>query len=141
MFGRPTGIGGWASAVAALFMVIAAVLCVAAIPAVFMDPEASVEAASGSLLMVAAVNVGLAFGVMQSKRNRAGLVVFAALASAMSLFALDGAVSLSTHLKAPAVLPPLFWGVVGADAIAAVGTIVAAIGTQRPDAPNRPLAP
>ena len=128
---RPHGVSGWASTAAAAFMVVAAVLCVAAIPAVFQDPDASVIGASGSLLMVAVVNAGMAFAVIASQRVRVGLILIALFTAGLSLFALDGAASMSTHANAPAVLPLLFWGVVGADGVAVVATIVAAIASPR----------
>lgn len=117
---------------AAALMGLAALMCVAAIPAVFFDPDASVMGAAFSLMIVAVANVAMASAASTAQPRRAGLIVMAVVAAGMCLFALDGAASFSTHTRAPAVLPFLVWGVVAADAIAAVVMMVAAIAGPKP---------
>lgn len=138
---RPNGFAGWAAGTAAIFLAIAALMCVAIIPAeIFFDPDADIAGALMTSLMVALLNVVLAFVVTTAPRSRAGLIVVAAIAAGLSLFLLDGAFALAAgHPRASAFVPMPFWGGFAADAIAAVVTVVAAIGMPRTGTPNRAL--
>ena len=136
---RPTGVSGWARATAAAFLGLAALGCLAIIPAeIFFDPDADVAGALTSSLMVAVLNIVLAFVMFNAARSRSAFIVVAVIAAGLGLFALDGAVSLAAnHPRASAFVPMVFWAVVAADAIAAAVAVVAAIAMPKTSPANR----
>ena len=136
---RPTGVSGWAGATAAAFLALAALGCLAIIPAeIFFDPDANVAGAMMTSLMVAVLNIVLAFVMFNAARSRPAFIVVAVIAAGLGLFALDGAVSLAAnHPHASAFVPVVFWVVVIADAIAVAAAVAAVVGMPKTSSSNR----
>lgn len=138
---RPTGFVGWASALGAACLGLAAIMSVAVIPMeAFFHPNPDVAGALMTSLIVAVLNVLLALVVMNAAGSRPGLTIVALIALGSGLYALGAVDSLVGHhpdASAYVLLP--FWGVVAADALAAGLIVAAAIRVPKAGSSNSAL--
>ena len=121
----------WPSIATAALLALSALFVLALIPVVFFDPDATPVSSATASFVIAVINGVFALVAFTAWRTRAALIMVAVGAVLLGLFTLDGVAAFSTHARAPWVELPLAWGACGADLVAAVTAVVAAIVAPR----------
>ncbi len=111
----------------AAFAGVAALLMLALIPVVYQDPDATPGPSAVGSVVSAAINASIALVAVLGRRHRGVLIGVAVAAFLVGLVSLDGVAAFSTHTRAPWIELPILVGVIGADMLASVAAVVAAI--------------